>query len=148
MKIISLNHMGLIAADLEQTRRFYIDFLGFKEVPRPSNFLFDGAWFRSETGYEIHIILAADTTADAGIPEPGIAKAEGLSTHFAFEVDDLDGYITRAKSMEIERVGGPLNRGLGATQAYFQDPDRYQVELFERTNEQGSNRLRKAIRAS
>lgn len=146
MQIKSLNHMGLIVADLNQTRTFYLDFLGMKEVPRPSNFLFGGAWFRADTGDEIHVILAADTSADAGIPEPGIGKTEGLSTHFAFEVDDLDGYLKRAKSMNIELVGGPLNRGLGARQAYLQDPDGYQVELFERTDQQGSARLRGALR--
>ena len=146
MKIKSLNHMGLIVADLDQTRTFYLDFLGMKEIPRPSNFLFGGAWFQIEAGYEVHVILAADTSADAGIPEPGIGKSEGLATHFAFEVDDLDSYLERSKSMGIEIAGGPLNRGLGANQAYFQDPDGYQVELFERTNQQGSDRMREPLR--
>ncbi|MFK7801705.1 MAG: VOC family protein [Anaerolineae bacterium] len=146
MMIKSLNHIGLIVADLDQTRIFYIDFLGMKEAARPSNFLFGGAWFEAGDGYEIHAIIAADTSADAGIPEPGIGKTEGLATHFAFEVDDLDSYLERAKTLGIQISGGPLNRGLGANQAYFQDPDGYQVELFERTNQQGSNRMREPLR--
>ncbi|MEM7112030.1 MAG: VOC family protein [Chloroflexota bacterium] len=146
MQLKSLNHMGLVVTDLDRTRTFYIDFLGMKELARPSNFLFGGAWFGTGAGYEIHVILAADTSADAGIPEPGVGKTEGLSTHFAFEVDDLDGYIARAKVMGIQIVGGPLNRGLGAKQLYTQDPDGYQVELFERTDEQASDRLRHALR--
>ena len=146
MQIKSLNHMGLIVADLEKTRAFYIGFLGLDEVARPTNFLFGGAWFRSQAGDEVHVILEADTTSDAGIPEPGRAKTEGLSTHFAFEVDDLNGYIQLANQLGIEIVGGPLNRGLGATQLYTQDPDGYQVELFERTDAESSDRMREAIR--
>ena len=139
--------MGLIVADLDRTRSFYIDFLGFKEVPRPANFLFGGAWFRADSGDEVHVILAEDTTADAGMPDPGRAKIEGLATHFAFEVDDLDGYIKRANELDIEIAGGPFNRGLGATQIYFQDPDGFQVELFERTNVNNSDQLREPIRS-
>ena len=145
MQIKNLNHMGLIVADLDQTRTFYLDFLGMKEIARPSNFLFGGAWFQAG-GYEIHVILAADTTTDAGIPDPGLGKTEGLATHFAFEVDDLDSYLERAKMLGIEISGGPFNRGLGANQAYFQDPNGYQVELFERTDQQGSDRMREPMR--
>lgn len=146
MKIKSLNHMGLVVSDLDKSRAFYVGFLGFAEVPRPPNFLFGGAWFRADSGYEVHVILAADTTSNSGIPEPGRAKKEGLSTHFAFEVDDLDGYIKRANELGIEIVGGPFNRGLGATQLYAQDPDGFQVELFERTEAETSDRMREAIR--
>lgn len=146
MKVKNLDHAGLIVADLDKTRAFYVDFLGLAEISRPANFLFGGAWFRAGVGNDIHVILAADTTADAGIPEPGRGKTEGLSTHFAFEVEDLDGYIQHANELGIEIVGGPLNRGLGANQMYTQDPDGYIVELFERTEEQTSDRLRPAIR--
>lgn len=146
MKVKNLDHAGLIVADLDKTRAFYVDFLGLEEIPRPENFLFGGAWFRAGVGNDIHVILAADTTADAGIPEPGRAKTEGLSTHFAFEVDDLDGFIQRANKLGIEIVGGPLNRGLGATQMYTQDPDGYIVELFEKTGAEASDYIREAIR--
>ena len=138
--------MGLIVADLDKSRRFYIDFLGFTEVPRPANFLFGGAWFRAESGDEVHVILATDTTARAGIQDPGSAKKEGLATHFAFEVDDLEGYIKRANELGFEIVGGPFNRGLGATQMYIQDHDGFQVELFERTDVETSDQMRKPIR--
>lgn len=137
--------MGLVVADLDKTRSFYIDFLGFEEIPRPANFLFGGAWLRAKCGDEVHVILAADTTSDAGIPDPGRAKSEGLATHFAFEVDDLEGFIKRAKEMGLEIVGGPMNRGLGATQVYIQDPDGYQVELFGRTDRKTSDRIRLAV---
>ncbi|MEM8856684.1 MAG: VOC family protein [Chloroflexota bacterium] len=146
MQIKNLNHMGLIVANLDKTRSFYIDFLGFKEIDRPVNFMFDGAWFLAEPDIEVHVILAADTTAAAGIPEPGRAKTEGLATHFAFEVDNLDGYIERANELGFEIVGGPIDRGLGATQMYVQDPDGYQVELIELTGIMAPGQMREAIR--
>lgn len=137
--------MGIVVEDLEKTRVFYLGFLGMTEVPRPSNFMFEGAWFETENQGQIHVILSKDTTSESGIPDPGVGKSGGLSTHFAFEVNDLDAFMERAKSMNINIVGGPYVRGLGATQIYLQDPDGYQVELFEMTHSNEEAQVRGAL---
>lgn len=134
--------MGIVVEDLDRTRGFYLDFLGMKEVARPSNFVFEGAWFEMGNGDQIHVILSKDTSSEAGIPDPGVGKTGGMSTHLAFIVDDLNSYVERAAEMGIDIVGGPYNRGLGATQIYLEDPDGYQVELFERTGQQDSREIR------
>ncbi|MEM8862034.1 MAG: VOC family protein [Chloroflexota bacterium] len=145
MSIKSLNHMGIVSSDLDQTRRFYLDFLGMMEVSRPSNFVFEGAWFNANNQDQIHVIMSKDTSSDPGMPDPGVAKTGGMSTHIAFEVDDLETYVARARAMKIEIVGGPFNRGLGARQIYLEDPDGYQIELFERTNQMESDQVRGAL---
>ena len=96
MTVKSIDHMGLVVEDLDLTRRFYHDFLGLTEIPRPANFEFRGAWFETSGGDQVHVILASDTTSDSGIPEPGASKSGGLSTHWAFVVDDLDAYMAKA----------------------------------------------------
>jgi catechol 2,3-dioxygenase-like lactoylglutathione lyase family enzyme len=128
--MLKLQHCSLVVRDIEKSKAFYCDFLGMTEVPRPPTFTFAGAWFRTQSA-EIHIIDAAVTTAPAGFPPAGNAEKVGLATHLAFEVDDLTALIDRAKSRDIPIVGGPLARGDGVLQAYFHDPDRYLIELFQ-----------------
>ena len=45
LDVKSFDHVTLICADLEATRRFYVDFLGMTEVQRPA-FKFPGLWFQ------------------------------------------------------------------------------------------------------
>lgn len=40
----SLNHVSFLCADVERTKRFYRDLLGFIEVKRPDSFKFEGSW--------------------------------------------------------------------------------------------------------
>ena len=131
--MIKLQHCSLVVSDLDKSKKFYGDFLGMEEIPRSPTFTFAGAWFSSE-GREIHMIQAKDTTAPAGLPDPGRGEQTGLATHFAFEVDDLAAMEARAQEMGVPIVGGPLPRGDGVHQMYLHDPDRYLVELFQWVN--------------
>lgn len=65
-----LDHSALVVRDLEQSSWFYGEVLGLEEVPRPCTFTFGGRWFHG-SGYELHLILARDTTAPSGFAEPG-----------------------------------------------------------------------------
>lgn len=132
MQVKAIHHVGLVVQNIDRARWFYCDFLGMREVPRPSNFEFDGAWFEAG-GCHIHLITGEHTTARTGIEDPGAGKADGMATHWAFEVTGVDEYVAKAREMGINIVGGPMERGQGATQFYTQDPDGYIVEIFEMT---------------
>jgi catechol 2,3-dioxygenase-like lactoylglutathione lyase family enzyme len=133
-----IQHAGLVVSDLERSRRFYGESLAFEEVPRPANFQFAGAWFRfGET--EIHLLAEPDATGGAGVVDPGPGAAVGLTSHLAFEVDDLDAACARLAENGVELVGGPMPRGDGVTQVFFRDPDGYVLELFEWTDEDQSD---------
>lgn len=104
-----------------------------EEIPRPRNFTFRGAWFR-QGSCEVHLILADDTTAPPGLPDPGPAKHNGLATHIAFEVEDLQAVRSHLELNHVEIVGGPIPRGDGMLQLWVHDPDGYLIEFFARAN--------------
>jgi catechol 2,3-dioxygenase-like lactoylglutathione lyase family enzyme len=144
--ITGLQHMGLVVADVEASKRFYGAALGMEEVPRPSSFRFAGAWLRAG-GDEIHLIARADTTQADPPQEPGEGLGGGLATHLAFEVDDLAADLERIARLGVVPAAGPLRRGDGVLQAYLRDPDGYVVELFQTTGEEQAGTVRGAVRA-
>ena len=132
-----VQHVGLVVSDLERSRRFYRDALGLEEVPRPANFTFAGCWFRFG-GTELHLLAEDHTTGGAGL-DAGEGAARGLTSHVAFEVDDLEGALARLEAHGVALAGGPMPRGDGVAQAFFLDPDGYVLELFARTGEDQSD---------
>ncbi len=129
-----IQHVGLVVSDLDRSRGFYRDALGLEEVPRPSNFAFDGAWFRFG-GTELHLLAEEHTTGGAGQPDPGAGAARGMTHHLAFEVDDLAADTARLADHGVSLEGGPMPRGDGYVQVFFRDPDGYVLELFQWTGE-------------
>jgi len=131
--IRGIGHCGLVVRDLAATRRFYRELLSMEEVERPRIFTFRGARFRGGT-CEFHAILAGDTTAPPGMPDPGAGKRTGLAAHVAFEVDDLACLAARLRAAAVTVAGGPIGSGDGAHQMWVFDPDGYLVELFQITD--------------
>lgn len=133
-----IQHVGLVVSDLDRSRRFYAGALGLEEVPRPSNFTFDGAWFRFG-GTEIHLLSDAHATGGAGQLDPGPGAAKGMTHHLAFEVEDVDAACARLAESGVALEGGPMPRGDGYVQVFFRDPDGYVLELFQWTGEDQSD---------
>lgn len=133
MKLTRMDHSALIVRDLAATRRFYGEVLGLEEIPRPSSFRFGGCWFRGPT-FELHFILADDTTSPAGWVDPGPGARSGLAHHLAFEVEDLDGAMRDLDARGIRLAAGPFQRGDGIVQIYVDDPDGHFIELFARVD--------------
>lgn len=129
VRIRKMDHSALVVRDLERSGWFYGEVLGLAEVPRPRNFTFGGRWFRGP-GFELHLILASDTSAPVGFGNAGEAALVGLAHHLAFEVDDLDAAIAHLRANGIELVSGPMPRGDGVIQSYIYDPDGNFLELF------------------
>jgi glyoxylase I family protein len=142
-----LQHCGLIVADLDRSRRFYGDALGLEEVPRPHNFVFEGAWFQIGDD-QLHLLFEAETTSRAGGGDPGPSAAVGLANHIALEVDDLASARTRLTDHGVAPIGGPMLRGDGYEQIFVRDPDGYVIELFEFTGQDQSDApLRRPVRS-
>lgn len=129
MRLRKLDHSALVVQDLEKASWFYGEVLGLQEVPRPKNFTFGGRWFQGPD-FQLHLILAQDTTAPAGFADAGEAALVGLAHHLAFEVEDLDETIAHLRAHQVEIVGGPMLRGDGVIQMYVYDPDRNFLEFF------------------
>jgi len=142
-----LQHCGLIVTDLERSRGFYGGALGLEEVPRPGNFVFEGAWFQVGDD-QLHLLVETDTTSSAGGADPGPSASVGLANHVALEIDDLASALERLDQHGITLIGGPMARGDGYDQIFMLDPDGYVIELFQYTGEDQSDApLRAPIRS-
>lgn len=129
IRVTSFDHTTIICADLEATRRFYVDVLGMSEVPRPA-FKFPGLWFQVGN-VQIHATQESPEAGKAGWADrAGSVASRGH--HLAFAVDDV------TKALEIvEAHGVPIASRLqqrpdGFKQLYLLDPDGHLVELVSR----------------
>ena len=126
IQVKSLDHVTIVVKDLEQSRRFYVDVLGMRQVPRPG-FSFDGLWFQAGKT-QIHLILEFAGSGPAG----NLLAAELRSSrtqHFAFEVADADAVEPRLRELQVPILSGPKPRPDGYVQVFVTDPDGHVVEL-------------------
>lgn len=112
-RIVSFAHMLLQVADIEASRRFYADLVGF--TPRVAKPLPDGRPF-------VPFVQGLALTA-------GGAGARQID-HMAFQVKDV-----RALAARLEAAGvmffQPLHDGIYGLTIYVADPDGTKVEFFE-----------------
>jgi catechol 2,3-dioxygenase-like lactoylglutathione lyase family enzyme len=120
IQIQHLNHVARPTKRLEESRRFYIDVLGFREISRPA-FSFGGSWLFGG-GIQIHLVEDLVTAPD---PPDRINTRE---THIAFAVPDVDAMEARLKEHGI-----PYTRSLiedrQIHQVFFRDPDGHLIEF-------------------
>lgn len=80
---MQLDHATIVTADLETTRRFFVDVAGLTEGARPP-FSIDGYWLYANGRPVIHLIDAT-VPAIAGRATPRI-------DHIAFRLESADGW--------------------------------------------------------
>lgn len=118
LDIQSLNHVAVQTKRLDESRRFYVDVLGAKEITRP-NFSFGGAWLYL-SGIQIHLIEQGSPAGRTGVDTRG--------NHFSFAVTDVD-----AAEALLKQHGIVYKRKLiedrGIHQIFFQDPDGHTIEV-------------------
>ena len=122
----SLDHATLVVKDLDRSRRFYVDVLGMREVPRPA-FSFAGSWFQSGAT-QIHLILEFSGSGPAGnlLPED---KRSSRTHHIAFLVDDAAATLPLLKDAGVTILSDPKPRPDGYMQVFVTDPDGHVIEL-------------------
>ena len=120
MKILSINHIQLAmpAGGEEKARAFFINLLGFQEIPKPPELAKrGGAWF--EAGIvQLHLGVEADFRP-------------ARKAHPAFIVDDLERLIAKIQSagFETDTTQPPL---AGYKRAHVFDPFGNRIELMEK----------------
>jgi len=126
INVRAFDHVTLICADLEATRRFYVDLLGMAEVPRPA-FKFPGLWFQ-KADVQIHATEQSPEAGKAGWGDLG-GKVVSRGHHIAFRVDDVQDALKIVETHGV-RIASPLQqRPDGFKQLYLYDPDGHVVEL-------------------
>lgn len=117
--ILSIDHVQIAmpAGGEEKARAFYIDLLGFTEIPKPPELAKrGGAWFES-----------GSTQLHLGV-EPDFRPAR--KAHPAFLVDDLDALLANIQNAGAEvDTSQPLLDGY--KRAHVFDPFGNRIELME-----------------
>lgn len=126
IKVRHIDHVTLVVADVEASRKFYAGLLGMTEVARPA-FSFEGAWFQAGATL-IHLIKEHDRSGPAGYPVEVLVRSS-RNHHFAFEVDDAKAVAEKLKAMGVTLLDDAKLRPDGATQVFLTDPDHHVVEL-------------------
>jgi catechol 2,3-dioxygenase-like lactoylglutathione lyase family enzyme len=124
--VSSFDHVTIICANLEATRRFYVEMLGMKEVSRPA-FKFPGLWFQIGN-VQIHATQESLEAGKAGWDDRGV-KVVSRGHHIAFAVADVTDALKIVEAHGV-RIASPLQqRPDGYKQVYLYDPDGHLVEL-------------------
>jgi catechol 2,3-dioxygenase-like lactoylglutathione lyase family enzyme len=119
LPLCAVNHLALMTRRLADSRAFYRDVLGFREVVRP-NFDFAGSWLYNY-GLTIHLI----ENQKAGDPTGPIDTRDN---HLALHADDLEavelGLVKRGIAYRKNMI-----RDGGIRQLFFRDPDGHHIEV-------------------
>jgi catechol 2,3-dioxygenase-like lactoylglutathione lyase family enzyme len=120
MKILSIDHVQLAmpSGEEDKARAFYVDLLGFVEIPKPVDLAKrGGAWFESGS-VRLHLGVETDFRP-------------ARKAHPAFIVDDLDGLIKEVQlaGFETDTSQPPLE---GYNRAHIFDPFGNRIELMEK----------------
>ena len=141
-----LHHVAFVVSDLERTRDFYVNVLGFEEIIRPTDFVFHGAYFRLGDA-EVHVVrekTPARLRDNAPNWEPDELQT-GLVHHVAVMVDSFQPYLDTLRSRGMDRVGGFRVRDDFVEQVYVADPDGNIIELLQQLDEPSGRARRQQI---
>ena len=132
MTIDTLDHYSIRTTDLEATRRFYTEVMGFEDGPRPP-FNFPGAWLYQRGKALVHVV-GIDPNDLEGLraylgdkaTEP--AEGGGAVDHLAFVASNLETVRARIDAAGVafrERTVPSLN----LHQIFVEDPNGVTIEL-------------------
>lgn len=130
MAILDLNHYFVRANDLELSRSFYMDVLGFEQMPRP-NFPFPGYWLGTGGKIQVHMgpnNIPNRETYYLGTKVDAACDQSGVVDHIAFLADDPSGFIERFKARGIAFRPRHLPES-NLYQLFVRDPNGLMIEL-------------------
>lgn len=139
---MKLNHITLVVKDIERSKQFYKQTLGFetgfgKEI--------SGEQYSKVTGYsglKLRFVVLKIPGSDVIIElaqfiNPSL-EINNDFRHIAFEVDNVDEVYSRLKGLDVETVSEPViisgqGKGLdGKEFFYFKDLDGNLIEIFNK----------------
>ena len=147
MAISKLAHFSVRTTNIEASKRFYIDVMGFREGFRPP-FKFPGVWLYQgddEADYGIVHIIGIDFSDPSGLVDYLGEKAEdslvggGAVDHIAFTATDLPDMYRRLKATNLPYRERTVP-ALGLHQVFLEDPSGVTIELNFPSNEPESAR--------
>jgi catechol 2,3-dioxygenase-like lactoylglutathione lyase family enzyme len=155
MAVGKLAHFSVRTSNIEASRRFYVDVMGFKEGFRPP-FKFPGLWLYrggDEIDYGVVHIIGIDPNDPSGLVEylgekdDSVLIGGGAVDHVAFMATDLPDMYRRLKAAALafrERTVPSL----GLHQLFVEDPSGVTIELNFAADERavvGTNAIASAV---
>jgi catechol 2,3-dioxygenase len=124
MNVKELGHVVLYVSDIEQSRRFYRDLLGWKEVAA-----YGGAVAAFSSGRTHHELLLIQVGVEAAPipPNPRVGMY-----HFGLKIGESDDQLREAMARLREAgvaIAGMSDHGVSHS-LYISDPDGNEVELY------------------
>ena len=126
---LRLHHVAVIVTDLERSSAFYRGLFGLEPIARPPISI-PGQWL-GVGDLQVHLtVYRAGNFRSKAVDNDDI--------HFAFNTDDFEGFVSRAKTMGFLEEGAaddPMRmivkrQGMaGFPQCYLLDPDRNIIEV-------------------
>ncbi len=133
MKVESLDHIHIYAAEPEGSARFYEEHFEAKPVHRNTNvngdlriFLSLGGQILVVGGFPIGLAAAAPPEAGDGAYTHGFGVA-----HFGLRVADVAAAVAELSTAGVRILSQPVREASGLTYAYVEAPDGVVVELTQ-----------------
>ena len=126
MQVKGLDHVNIIADDLDETARFYHELLGLRRGDNPATAMgFRGAWLLDASDRAIIHLMTwnADRHADL---ERG--SATGAIDHVALACEDFAGTVARCEALGVEHRVNDRKYG-DLRQIFVTDPNKVMLEL-------------------
>lgn len=117
-----LHHVAVIVTNVEKSKHFYGNVIGFEESEERPDFPFPGAWYQIGST-QIHLIYHEEAKTLRGTDQ--IDSKDG---HFAIRVNDMKALIARLEQFDIVYDSRP-NSITGWHQVFVTDPDGNVIEF-------------------
>ena len=124
---LSIHHVAIIGSNVDRSKRFYIDALGFQLVAEH--------YREARDSWKIDLSIDGLTCIELFTfpnppPRPTNPEAQGLR-HIAFRTDDLDALLVHLASFGIEAEPIRVDEYTGKRFTFVRDPDNLPIELYE-----------------
>jgi len=130
MPVTELNHFLIRANDLERTKDFYCEVLGFEVMPRP-DFPFPGYWLGVNGKIQVHMALAGVPNSELyylGSPKNAATSNSGVIDHIAFLATDPEKLNSRFEKLRLTSRKRYFPE-FKLYQMFVKDPDGLTIEL-------------------
>ena len=125
MALHRLEHVLVLTDDLEATKAFYCDVLGFEAGERPP-LAFPGHWLYLDGVACLH---RADRSAyEAHARAMGLEPSASPIDHLAFAAGDQDALVARLDTAGVQAVSNDVPTA-GIRQLFLDDPNGVRIEL-------------------
>ncbi|USH04321.1 VOC family protein [Grimontia kaedaensis] len=127
--IQGIHHVALIANDIEISKRFYRDILGFKIIAEH--------YRKERDSWKVDVLLPDGRQLEMfSFPRspvrPSFPEAQGLR-HLAFQTQDIDYVIAHLQKHGVDCEAVRTDPYTQSRFTFFQDPDGLPLELYEVT---------------